>query len=124
IRQVFNRYGYSVDVDNAINLNSDHAPFAVRGVPVGSITAKGRPGQLLHFGHTVSDTLDKIDAQDMRYAASCAALLAYQFAVDAACPVAPLTEAVVRSAAVEARPGALDLWLPGTRAAMNDVGQQ
>lgn len=116
IREVYRRYGYSVDVDNAINLNWDHAPFAVRGVPVGSITAKGRPGQLLHYGHTVSDSLDKIDAQDMRYAASCTALLAYQFAVDGACPVVQLSAAEVRSAAAEARPGALDLWLPGASA--------
>jgi len=117
IRDVYQRYGYSVDVDNAINLNWDHAPFAVRGVPVGSITAKGRPGQLLHYGHTVSDSLDKIDAQDMRYAACCTALLAHQFAVDDDCPVTQLSEDEIRSAASEARPGALELWLPGSTAA-------
>jgi aminopeptidase YwaD len=78
----FARYGFDVDVDNALNLNWDHAPFAVRGVPVGSITAKWPPGTRVSFGHTKSDTLDKIDPQDMRYIACCSSLVAFHLAVD------------------------------------------
>lgn len=82
LRSTFRQYGFAVDVDNAINLNWDHAAFAVRGTPVGSVTARGVPGQILHYGHTRADTLDKIDAQDMRYTACCSALLAYHIALD------------------------------------------
>lgn len=121
IRETYDRYGYPVDVDNAINLNWDHAPFAVKGVPVGSITVKGRPGQLLHYGHTVADSLDKIDPQDMRYSASCVTLLAHRFAVDPDCPVVQLSVEEIRDAAAKARPGALDLWLPGARAAASST---
>lgn len=82
LAQMFQASGYRVDVEKALALNWDHAPFALRGVPVGSMTAKWPAGTLLHYGHTPSDTLDKIDSQDMRYAACCAALLVLTIALD------------------------------------------
>lgn len=66
LRDVFAHYGFDVYVDNALNLNWDHAPFAVRGVPTGSITARWAPGTQVHFGHTAADTLDKVDASELR----------------------------------------------------------
>jgi hypothetical protein len=82
IRAAYGRSGYTVDVDNAIFMNWDHASFALQGIPVGSLTAKWPIGTQLHFGHTPADSLDKIDAQDMRYAACCATLLVLQIAND------------------------------------------
>lgn len=87
MRGIYRRFGYDVTVDNAIFLNWDHAPFALEGVPVGSLTAMWPMGTKIHFGHTPADSLDKIDAQDMRYSACCATLLVYQAAVEDDWPI-------------------------------------
>lgn len=84
---IFRHHGYSVEVEEALALNWDHAPFALEGVPVASITAKWKAGTLLHYGHTASDTPEKLDPQDLRYAASCVALLATRIALDADWPL-------------------------------------
>ncbi len=87
IRGVYRRFGYSVDVDNAIFMNWDHASFALQGIPVASLTAKWPVGTQLHFGHTPADSLDKIDPQDLRYASCCATLLVLNAANDKSWPL-------------------------------------
>jgi aminopeptidase YwaD len=92
--------GFSVEVENALAMNWDHAPFAARGVPVASLTAKWPAGQLLHFGHTPSDSLDKIDPDDMRLVALCFTALVHRAAYDHDWSIAHLSrEAVMRELA-------------------------
>ncbi|MBA2668209.1 MAG: M20/M25/M40 family metallo-hydrolase [Trueperaceae bacterium] len=82
IDAVFRRYGFRVEVEEALALNWDHAPFALRGVPVASLTAKWPPGTHLHYGHTSADTPDKIDGQDMRLTTACTVALAGHIMLD------------------------------------------
>jgi hypothetical protein len=102
VRDTFVRYGIDATVDNALHLNWDHAPFAVRGVPVGSMTAKWRAGTQVHYGHTRSDTLDKIDSTTMRDITSSCVVLAHEVANDRTWPIEHLTQSDVR-AELEAR---------------------
>lgn len=95
IRATYSRSGFTVDVDNTIFMNWDHAPFALEGIPVGSLTAKWPVGTQLHFGHTPADSLDKIDVQDMRYAACCATLLVLEVANDESWSIGHRTSAQV-----------------------------
>ena len=95
LRSVFTQFGYTVSVDNAVYMNWDHAAFARKGIPVGSLTAKWPIGTQLHFGHTPADSLDKIDPQDIRYAACCATLLAHYIATDRNWKIAHRTRAEV-----------------------------
>jgi Iap family predicted aminopeptidase len=75
IDAVFRHYGFRVEVEEALALNWDHAPFALRGVPVASLTAKWPPGTLLHYGHTSADTPEKVDGEDMRATTACTVAL-------------------------------------------------
>jgi hypothetical protein len=78
LRDLFRRYGQAVEVERALALNWDHAPFAARGVPVASITASWPPGRPLHYGHTPSDTLEKLDLHEIkRYAAAVATAIVH-----------------------------------------------
>lgn len=97
LRDLFRRYGQAAEVENALALNWDHAPFAVRGVPVASITAKWPPGKPLHYGHTPSDSLEKLDLQEIvRYAAAVATAIV-DIALDDAWTLAAWTAEDVRS---------------------------
>ncbi len=54
-----------VDVNEKVNTHSDHWPFAREGVPAAmaySVGGSDRRG----WGHTHADTLDKLDARDLR----------------------------------------------------------
>lgn len=108
IRAAYRRRGYTVDVDNTIYMNWDHAPFALEGIPVGSLTAKWAVGTQLHFGHTPADSLDKIDAQDMRYAACCATLLVLEVASDSSWCIGRRTPGQVREYLAAAGKGNLE----------------
>jgi hypothetical protein len=96
LRNLFQRYGQTVEVEEALALNWDHAPFAVRGVPVASITAKWPPGKPLHYGHTPSDSLEKLDLNEIkRYAAAVASAIVH-IALDGAWSLPSWTAADVR----------------------------
>lgn len=82
IDSVYRRLGFFVEVEEALALNWDHAPFALRGVPVASLTAKWPTGTLLHYGHTSADTPEKLDTQDLRYVAACTVALVSQVLFD------------------------------------------
>lgn len=90
IHSTYRKFGFEVAVENIANMNWDHAAFAKQGIPVGSLTSKWAPGTSVHYGHTKADTLEKIDAQDMRYAACCAALLTAVVATDDDWPIVRL----------------------------------
>ncbi|WP_436901171.1 M28 family peptidase [Halovenus halobia] len=54
-----------IDVNEKVNTHSDHWPFAREGVPAAmaySVGGSDRRG----WGHTHADTLDKLDARDLR----------------------------------------------------------
>lgn len=76
IEGAYRSYNLPVETESVVALNWDHAPFALEGVPVASITARWPVGSMLHYGHTAADTVDKINHDELRSAATCAAALA------------------------------------------------
>lgn len=71
-----------LEVGAGLTSDSDHFPFAAAGVPVVSAGAAGARGGLLGrgWGHTVADTLDKIDPTGLAYAAATAGRLLVRLA--------------------------------------------
>ncbi len=67
-------------VGQSLNAHSDHFPFMVAGVPTGGIGSLkvGTGGR--GYGHTMYDTVDKVEMRGMREAASLAARLALRMA--------------------------------------------
>ena len=65
VRTVGDRFEHPITVDPRLGPHSDHWPFAQRGVPACWVTSetddRGRG-----WGHTHADTLDKLDARDLR----------------------------------------------------------
>ena len=74
---------------------SDHFPFLIQGIPTGHMgDAEAAPGGR-GFGHTMYDTLDKVDLINLRAGSSVAARLALRMANDPSfCPQRRSTETV------------------------------
>jgi len=61
--------GYPLDLNQQVVSASDHFPYWLRGAPAVSIFAQRPPGLGRGFGHTVADTLDKVDQIELRESA-------------------------------------------------------
>lgn len=63
-----------IDVDGGLTSDSDHFPFAAAGLPVVAAGAAGPRSGLLGrgWGHTVADTVDKVDPAALAFAAATA----------------------------------------------------
>ena len=72
--------GYPMELSNRIGTASDHFPYMLRGVPVASMFAHRQPGLGRGFGHTMADTLDKVDEVELRESAMVAARLLLRLA--------------------------------------------
>jgi len=72
--------GYPLDLNKRVNTASDHFPYFVRGVPVASILTGRVPGLGRGFGHTVADTLDKVDEGELHMGAMVIARLLLRLA--------------------------------------------
>lgn len=68
---------FPVDVTGGLTSDSDHFPFAALGIPVVSAGAGGAGSGLVGrgWGHTVADTLDKVDPAALTLAAATAGRL-------------------------------------------------
>lgn len=66
--------------NNRVSTASDHFPYFVRGVPAASILTSRVPGLGRGFGHTMADTLDKVDEFKLRMGAMVAARLLLRLA--------------------------------------------
>lgn len=88
-----------VVVGDQVSLYSDMYPFAVAGVPAGTMgTHDRRPGQLGRgWGHTAADTLDKVSPKGLRMDAALAARLALRLSHLDPFPAAHKTPADMRT---------------------------
>ena len=84
-------------VGQSLNAHSDHYPFMVAGVPTGGIGSlkPGKDGR--GYGHTMYDTVDKVDIRGMREAAALSARLALRMAMVDRWPVKQRTAEAVKS---------------------------
>ena len=84
-------------VGQSINAHSDHYPFMLAGVPTGGIgslrTSTGGRG----YGHTMYDTVDKVEMRGMREAAALAARLALRMASGEQWPVKRRSQEEIRA---------------------------
>lgn len=68
------------DIGQSLNAHSDHYPFMVAGVPTGGIGSLKPNTSGRGYGHTMYDTVDKVERKGMREAAALAARLALRMA--------------------------------------------
>ena len=91
--------GVPVDVRSGIRPHSDHWPFVQRGVPGAQVRSKsGESGR--GWGHTHSDTLDKLDVRDFRDLSVLFAAATAKVASDD-CEVSPKAVAEIRRATID-----------------------
>ena len=98
LNDLFKTYGRHVLVEHAVRLNWDHAPFAVHGVPCGSITVLQNRCMPNHWGHTAADTLDKLSDDELRSTACNVVLVLHQVAKEEQWPAQQLTESEAKKA--------------------------
>jgi aminopeptidase YwaD len=72
----------NLTVDDQLNSHSDHYPFALRGIPNGTLNSKDRTAGLVGrgYGHTEADTFDKIHLSGLQSSATIVARLALAMA--------------------------------------------
>jgi Zn-dependent M28 family amino/carboxypeptidase len=72
--------GYPLRLSNEVSTASDHFPYFLRGAPVAGLFAQRPQGLGRGFGHTMADTLDKVDEVELRESAMVAARLLLRLA--------------------------------------------
>jgi Zn-dependent M28 family amino/carboxypeptidase len=72
--------GYPLILNDRVGTASDHFPYWLRGVPAASMFARRPAGQGRGFGHTMADTLDKVNEVELRESAMVAARLTLRLA--------------------------------------------
>lgn len=88
LAEYFERLGremaYEFPVRNELNSHSDHFPFAVRGIPNGTLNSRDSTAGMIGrgWGHTEADTLDKVHLRGLQMSAILAARLAVRLAQD------------------------------------------
>ncbi|MEX2314864.1 MAG: M28 family metallopeptidase, partial [Thermomicrobiales bacterium] len=89
---------YELTVDDQLNSHSDHYPFALRGIPNGTLNSKDRTAGLVGrgYGHTEADTFDKIHLRGLQMSAIAVARLALAMAQEDNFPAKRRNEDEVR----------------------------
>jgi hypothetical protein len=87
----------SFDIGQSLNAHSDHYPFMVAGVPTGGIGSLKPNTSGRGYGHTMYDTVDKVDRKGMREAAALAARLALRMASEESWPVQKRSHLMVQN---------------------------
>lgn len=89
---------YEFGVRDELNSHSDHFPFAIRGIPNGTLNSKDSTAGMIGrgWGHTEADTLDKISPRGLQMAAILTARLAVRISEDEEFPSRQLSESEVR----------------------------
>ncbi len=75
-------------VGQSLSAHSDHYPFMLAGVPTGGIGSLNGGSSGRGYGHTMYDTLDKVEMRGVREAAVLAARLALRMAIASEWPAA------------------------------------
>lgn len=98
------RMHYAFDVKDELNSHSDHFPFAVRGIPNGTLSSRDTSAGLIGrgWGHTEADTLDKVYLRGLQMSAILAARLAVRLSEDDEYPGRQRSEDEVRQQLSEA----------------------
>jgi len=75
---------YDFSVKDELNSHSDHFPFALRGIPNGTLNSKDSTAGMIGrgWGHTEADTLDKISLRGLQMSAILVARLAARISED------------------------------------------
>jgi aminopeptidase YwaD len=88
LAQYFDKLGkelpYSFGIKDELNSHSDHFPFAVRGIPNGTLNSSDSTAGMIGrgWGHTEADTFDKIDPRGLQMSAILCARLAVRLSQD------------------------------------------
>jgi Iap family predicted aminopeptidase len=95
---------YSFGVRDQLNSHSDHFPFAVRGIPNGTLNARDTSAGMVGrgWGHTEADTLDKLSLRGLQMSAIIVARLVLAICQDDNFPATRRSEADVRQQLDEA----------------------
>ena len=90
---------YEFEVKERISAYSDHFPFAVRGVPNGSLGSRPQAGMVGRgWGHTAADTVDKVNPKALQSAAGLVARLLLRLSFDQQFPAAHRSKAEMSEA--------------------------
>jgi Zn-dependent M28 family amino/carboxypeptidase len=75
---------YDFTIQDQLNAHSDHFPFAVRGIPNGTLNSLDATAGMIGrgYGHTEADTFDKIHPRGLQMSAALVARLALAMAQD------------------------------------------
>ncbi len=95
---------YKFEISNDLNSHSDHFPFAVQGVPNGTLNSRDATAGMIGrgWGHTEADTFDKINPRGLQMSAQLVARLILQIAQDDNFPAKHRTRDEVREQMEEA----------------------
>jgi aminopeptidase YwaD len=98
VEQYAREHHSNLAVDDQLNSHSDHYPFALRGIPNGTLNSKDRTSGLIGrgYGHTEADTFDKIHLSGLQASATIVARLAMAMAQAEDFPVTRRSEDEVR----------------------------
>lgn len=79
-----NDHHYDFIIQDQLNSHSDHFPFAVRGVPNGTLNSLDATAGMIGrgYGHTEADTFDKIHPRGLQMSAALVARLAIAMSQD------------------------------------------
>ena len=91
-------HAYRFGVLNDLHSHSDHFPFALRGVPNGTLHARDNNPALVGrgWGHTEADTFDKLNPRGLQMSAVLVARLALYLAQTDEFPATRRSEAQVK----------------------------
>lgn len=89
---------YTFTIQDQMNSHSDHYPFALRGIPNGTLNAKDTSAGMIGrgWGHTEADTFDKITLRGLQMSAALVARLALAISQDESFPTRHRTQDEVR----------------------------
>ena len=89
---------YPLKVESRGSAYSDHFPFVVSGIPTGSLVCSERSANLVGrgWGHTASDTVDKVEQLPLQLSAMLAARILLRIAEDGEWPGRRASEEEVR----------------------------
>lgn len=104
---------YAFDVIDQLNSHSDHFPFAIRGIPSGTLQNKDDSATLVGrgWGHTEADTFDKATLRGLQMSAVLAARLLLHVAAEESFPAGIMPEAALREQLIDTE---LDIALKRT----------
>ncbi len=99
LESLFQGWGGEMALDFAVaqsvSAHSDHFPFFIDGVPTGGIQSAERSLAGRGYGHTLYDTVDKVELIGLREASTLAARLALRIASEEVWPVTQREKKVV-----------------------------